>query len=301
MSDEPDESTASEEENNEDLTEEIDSVEPDVEGESESESEVEEEKEEPEEYAPLEEPEFQDDEIPEIIREETAEMIEMFTALNADITNVFASQDAETEEVISMGFQFRYNQEPGQFINPLDERYTSLFTDYDLLYDMIVSSEHPILGGDFQQVPQEEISSYIQSTRSALNAPQVYAIIQNNRVTDMPTLESSVYAIGAGTSIPVEPQFQRINHEFLAFGLEHKMWSNIGSLTLDELYNKLCTILNAHQGLRTVIASSYLINGIQIPNDINDYEDYDNLEDMVQTSATHQSDGANARPTPGFQ
>jgi hypothetical protein len=252
---------------------------------------------EEESYNPFEAEEFDDPNVPETVKSEVKSMIEDITVSGAGITNVFISRDAETEDPISLGFQFQYMGEACQYINLIEEEFTTFYSDYDILHDMSLSSDHQVFGGDFGSVPDQQIPQQLQMIQENLSPPAVGAILQSSRVVPVPVLESTVFPIVASANIGIEPQFSRVQHEFVSITLQHRMYTPNRSMTDDELYQRLTTFVNTKKALRMTLGSAYLSNGVQVPNDIDEYQNGDEDTEVLTPPSPEQL----GTPSRGFQ
>lgn len=208
----------------------------------------------------------------DISPDKVLEYYTVLSDLNADLNVLFSifNETEDSKELSSIGFQLRFNGTPIQVIFIPDQPYNTVISEYSLLEDLVKSSNHPLLGGEFKEgMTQKEFDSIVDTTLNNLSSEQLSYILCSNRNLQLTLLEIHLSSLASNTSLPVQVNFRRLGLDFIGTSIVHHMYNE--DIHLENMYNILSKVSALQDSYVGHIGATYLSGGITVPDDIQSF------------------------------
>lgn len=255
---------------------------------------------EPEEVPQEEEPptETEEDPFPEdtpvAVQREASTFINRLSEVGVEVTQVSHQhrppEDADEEddfdehegELDSIGLQCNFEGGPSFFIIlPIDEPYNLFQAEYDLVEEMVFSSPHEHLGGEFEAMaPPQQWESY-QNVRDGFEMEQVLGLAQSNRGIPLPTLEAW-FTLLKTSSEKFIVEVTRLQYEFIGGIVQRRLFTSPTELGTQELYETVTQLLALRRGIQNLLVGAYILNGIQVPENFEELPHVDEEPDLTE-------------------
>lgn len=203
-----------------------------------------------------------------------------------------ADEDAELDEddleLESIVLRCRFNNDFFAIIIPIDEQFVLFQTDYDLLEDMVFSSESVHLGGDFNTLnPQQQWGAY-QRFRDNVAAEQIIGLCRANRSVAIPQLDAWLALLSTnGNRFVIDTS--RVNFEYIGGTVQRREYRPAMEIKTQELHELLMQLLSLRRGVQFILGGAYLSNGVQVP------DNFESLEEAFEEARQDQSNQAQNR------
>lgn len=199
--------------------------------------------------------------------------------------------DEDEQPLESLALQCQYNRANFLVIFPVEEQFALFQADYDVLEDMVYSSPHDELGGDFEDIQPQARWEAHQAVRQQITPEQVVGLCRENRGIPIPHLEAWFsFLRTASDKFTVETT--RVQFEYIGAAAHRRMYTNPNNLTTQELYDTVSQLLSLRQAIQDILGGTYVLNGVDVP---------DNFE-TLHTDVEEDPRGSHEQPyNKGFQ
>lgn len=217
-----------------------------------------------------------------ISEEEVLNYYTLLTDLNVELQIMFGLDNDEDEEGLkSVGFQFRFEGTPMQLIILPYESHNTIVSRYSMIRDLILTSDHPILGGNIPpELNQQEVSKITNSVMQRIDDKQLAYILASNRKKHLSLIDAHIASLQSSCSLPVHVSMDRIGPDYIGNSIVHRIYAP--ELTLEDLYYRVSSISSLQDAYITNMGSSYLSGGVSVPEDINSFEGKMRSQDQQQ-------------------
>jgi len=230
-------------------------------------------------------------EVTPAVEQEIKNYINRFQEINITINQITkqTGDDESNTEIQQVGIHCQYNGAGFTVIIPINEKYNILQANYDLIEDMIYSSNHAELGGDFTQLESEEQWESYQTLRGEFKTNQLFSLCQSNRAIPLPTIEAWFSLLQTNSEkFILSPT--KLNYEFIGGVVQRREYIQPTQQNIQTLYETVTQLISLRNGMQNILASAYISNGISVPDNFDSLSKDIDAENKIQ-SQTPQSKG----------
>lgn len=196
--------------------------------------------------------------------------------------------DEDDLELESVVLRCRFNNDFFAIVLPLDEQFVLFQTDYDLLEDMVFTSESVHLGGDFDALnPQQRWGAY-QRFRDNVASEQIIGLCRANRSVAIPQLDAWLAILSTnGNRFIIDTS--RVSFEYIGGTVQRREYRPAMEIKTQELHELIMQLLSLRRGVQFILGGAYLSNGVQVP------DNFESLEEAFEEARQEQTNQAQNR------
>lgn len=211
-------------------------------------------------------------------------LVEIGVTIKSISENYYTDDDGEkTEELKSLVLRCEWQRTPFLVIIPINESFTLFQAEYDLLENIIYSSNDAQLGGNFQSLSPEDRWDTHKDVREAMSPDQAVGLCRANRSVPMPTIDARIGLLGAASSkFTIDPS--RVEFEYIGAVAVRRVYHSANDFSTQELYETVLETTDLYRGIQNILGGAYLLNGIEVP------DDYDTIGKEVDNSPAYDRD-----------